>query len=635
MVLPLDQAEELFSAEVFSAGAAEEAERFLELLAAVIGRINTDEVRLLVAASIRTDRYEAMQNHPALDGVGTALFSELKTMPSHNFRDVIKGPAARASEAGHRLTIADNLVDQVIADAGDGADTLPLLALTLNRLYTDYGSAEEIKLDDYKSMGGMDKVVENQIAEILFADSHDRETALGILHSAFIPWLASFNPDNDQPMRRVAFESELPPESRPLIDAFVDKRLLVRDQREDQVVLEVALESLLRQWDQLRIWLTEERQNLLATADLDREAKTWENSGRNDDYLLAGARLAAAEAVAAKPGFAKRLAGAADYLAASRQREEQRRRDAITPQLVTEAKAMLAQTIPGGDIRAFQQLLAARKLTSKPDDGPILDALVLRSRTLKIIDTGELTWCGALSPDGQRLAVGGYRMGTRLWNVETGQPLGEPLAGHRGPVQSVAFSRDGRHLATASGTTVRVWEADTGQPIGEPLEHPDVVWSVAFSPDGNWLASAGTGRTLQLWDAHTGQPLGDRIAGHTDNVCCVTFSSDGRRLASAGDDQTVRVWDAHTGQPLGNPLTGHTGKVHGVGFSRDGRRLASAGNDKTVRVWDADTGQQLGNPLTGHTSEVSCVAYSPGGQFLASGSWPDHSGHDSHDLTSR
>ena len=78
------------------------------MLAAVLRRINADELRLIVAATIRTDRYEAMQNHSALDGIGTALFNELKTMPLHEYPVVIKGPAARASEAGNPLTIADD-----------------------------------------------------------------------------------------------------------------------------------------------------------------------------------------------------------------------------------------------------------------------------------------------------------------------------------------------------------------------------------------------------------------------------------------------------------------------------------------------------------------------------------------------
>jgi hypothetical protein len=245
LVLPLDQAEELFYTDAVSTAAAQEAERFLELLAAVIDRMNDDEVRLLVAATMRTDRYEAMQNHTALDGIGTVLFSDLKKMSPHQFPAAIKGPAARSSEAGHRLTIADELVDRLIADANDGADTLPLLALTLNRLYTDYGSTGQITLSDYESMGGMPDVLNNQIKRTLAAASHDRDTALETLRSAFSPGRLLIEPGHDQPMRGVALESELPIESRPLIDAFVDNRLLVRDQRDGKVVLAVALESLL------------------------------------------------------------------------------------------------------------------------------------------------------------------------------------------------------------------------------------------------------------------------------------------------------------------------------------------------------------------------------------------------------
>ena len=433
LVLPLDQAEELFSAESVSTQAAEEAERFLELSSAVIRRINTDEVRLIVAATIRTDRYEAMQNHPALDGIGTELFNELKTMPHHQFPAAIKGPAARASDAGSRLAIADDLVDRLIADAGKGADTLPLLALTMQRLHTDYGTAEEITLGDYESMGGMPNVVNNQIEEILSADSHDPDTALELLRSAFIPWLASINPDNDRALRRVALQSELPAESRPLIDAFVEKRLLVRDRRAGEVVLEVALESLLRQWDHLAHWLQDERQNLVAASDLERSAAAWEKNDRDESWLLEGSRLVAAETVAAKPGFAERLAAAADYLAASRQREDgrlaaerHRHYDAVARRLVVEAKAMLAQTIPGGDARAFQQLLAARALAAEPDDGPISDALALRARTLKIMDAGQPLLGVAFGPDGQRLAAAADDNTVRVWDAVTGQPAGEP-----------------------------------------------------------------------------------------------------------------------------------------------------------------------------------------------------------------
>ena len=257
LVLPLDQAEELFSAD-----AGPQAEQFLALIADLMRRLNTGEVGLMVAATIRTDRYEAMQNHPALDGIGTTLFNELKPMPPGHFSQVITGPAARASHGGQQLRIAPDLVNRLLEDATEGADTLPLLALTLARLYADYATIGELTLADYEAMGGMRHVVQNAIDEALAAEPAERADQLDLLRAAFIPWLATINPDNDQPMRRVARYNELPEASRPLIDALVDKRLLVRDERDGQVVVEVALESLLRQWDDLAGWLREERQNL-------------------------------------------------------------------------------------------------------------------------------------------------------------------------------------------------------------------------------------------------------------------------------------------------------------------------------------------------------------------------------------
>ena len=106
---------------------------------------------------------------------------------------------------------------------------------------------------------------------------------------------------------------------------------------------------------------------------------------------------------------------------------------------------------------------------------------------------------------------------------------------------------------------------------------------------------------MRVWDAGTGQPVGAPLTGDTDLVWDVAFSPDGSRIVSGGYDQTVRLWDAATGKPVGEPLTGHTGAVTSVAFSPDGTRIASGGADNTVRLWDAATGQPVGAPLTGHT----------------------------------
>jgi WD40 repeat protein len=209
-----------------------------------------------------------------------------------------------------------------------------------------------------------------------------------------------------------------------------------------------------------------------------------------------------------------------------------------------------------------------------------------------------------------------------------GFELDRTLKGHSSWVTGLAFSSDGQRLASGSwDQTVKFWDVPTGQElraVGGKAGNAKEVQALAFSRDGRWLATENSSNAVTLWDATTGRQVrtlpSDKPLGPQGSswVYSIAFSPDGRWLASGVDDKTVRLWDVTTGRAV-RDLTALRRSVIYAAFSPDGRWLASGNDDKSIRIWDVSTGQEL-RTLSGHKKLIYAVAFSPNGRWLASAS---------------
>ena len=240
---------------------------------------------------------------------------------------------------------------------------------------------------------------------------------------------------------------------------------------------------------------------------------------------------------------------------------------------------------------------------------------------LKTFVHPSLATAGAFSPDGSRLVTTSEDGVARVWETASGRKLAT-FQGNGDPIYSVAFSPEGRWIAngewvtnSAQASAASVWEAATGRLLLTLKGHGGSVWSVAFSPDGRKLVTGSEDRTAKVWDLATGRAT-LTLEGLQDRIWSVAFSPNGQWIATGSLDGTAKIWDAVSGREL--RALGHSDKVWSVAFSPDSQRVVTGCGDTLARVWQVSSGREL-LALHGHTAGVGAVAFSPDGQRIATG----------------
>jgi WD40 repeat protein len=282
---------------------------------------------------------------------------------------------------------------------------------------------------------------------------------------------------------------------------------------------------------------------------------------------------------------------------------------------------MAGRYVEEGNPNVMQALMNALYYNDHPDSTHRLPwALSLEGHVSQLTSI-------AFSPDGKRLATGTQSTAMRslnrakngiavkIWDVKTGNTL-LTINGFTSDINSIAFSPNGNFLATAS-KTAKIWDSDSGIEITEILT-PDVS-GVAFSPDGETIATSSKDGMVKIWNVASGKET-TSFLGHTSYISTIVFSPDGKYLATGGYDSMAKIWDLEQKKDIISIKVERGGFFTTIAFSPDGKRIATGSNASTVKVWDVMSGKETAMFIT-QNSGISSVAFSPDGKRLATGSW--------------
>ncbi len=622
LILLVDQFEEIYTLCKDSV----QRDRFVENLLQAAAE---EAQQMLIIITLRSDFLGEIQKQPALN----RLFSEqgflVPAMGEAELRQVIAKPA---DLAGHPLDEAT--IYLLVEDTAGREGALPLLQSALSCIWK--GLTQGVKpAQTLEQMGGVGGVLAGEAQEVYDSLSPIEQA---IARRVFLS-LVQLGEGTRDTRRRVAVDCLIshqddPEQVKQLIDRFAEpgiRLITCSTSHEDVETAEITHEALLDHWRSLNQWLDQSRNDLRFQRRLEEDTQRWEQHGRPEGSLWRAPEFDLLKQYQQRCSANLTCLQMA-FFTASQTAEESRKQEEIQEHKKERQQRLLQGVLCGLILSAigfasYQQQQAevqrVRQLTEFSE--ALLSTQPLNAETNAIAEINAIAavdlsqsplirWTQHSIADSAKQAL--------LHTIQVAEAR-KVLVSQADQVVAIAFSGDGEKIASGGADhKVRLWDANMQQPIGKPFGkrsewHQKAVLAVAFSPDGERLVSGSVDRTIRVWDAQTGKLIG-KLIGHRYSVVSVAFSPDGKQIVSGSDDKTIRLWDATTGRQL-MQMKGEPFQPILVGFSSDGKTVFSRSFDNVMRFWDAGTGElknEQNNPL-----QTSSIAFTSGGKTIVSGNY--------------